>query len=98
MNLCADLKNAQKDEIEKARQQGYDHATQNSINSVQDRSLPPEEEEKADNEALMNVLMEESANLKQRIIQLTESNNALKAEKAKIAITAGAEFREVIER
>ena len=97
MNLCADLKNAQKDEIEKARQQGYDHATQNSINSVQDRSLPPEEE-KADNEALMNVLMEESANLKQRIIQLTESNNALKAEKTKLTITAGAEFREVIER
>ena len=98
MNLCADLKNAQKDEIEKARQQGYDHATQNSINSVQDRSLAPEEEEKADNEALMNVLMEESANLKQRIIELTESNNALKAEKTKLHIKAGAEYRELIER
>ena len=60
--------------------------------------MAPELEEKADNEALMNVLMEESANLKQRIIELTESNNALKAEKAKLTLTAGVEFREQIER
>ena len=46
----------------------------------------------------MNVLMEESANLKQRIIELTESNNALKAEKTKLHIKAGAEYRELIER
>ena len=98
MNLCADLKNASKDEIEKARQQGFEHATQNSLNAVQDRSIPQEEEEKAHNEALMNVLMEESANLKQRIIELTESNNSLKAEKSRAALAAGAEFRELIER
>ena len=43
-------------------------------------------------------MKEESENLKARIIQLTEANNSLKSEKARMALTAGAEFRELIER
>ena len=42
----------------------------------------------------MNVLLEESGNLKERIIELSEANNSLKTEKARLTITAGAEYRE----
>ena len=46
----------------------------------------------------MQVLLEESTNLKERVIRLTEDNNSLKNEKARLTLTAGAEFRELIER
>lgn len=46
----------------------------------------------------MNVLLEESANLKERMIKLTEENNSLKSQKAKLAASIGAEFRSTIER
>ena len=44
------------------------------------------------------MLQEESSNLKARMIQLTEENNKLKKDKAKLTHSAGAEHREQIER
>ena len=46
----------------------------------------------------MNVLLEESSNLKKCLIEMSEENNSLKSEKAKLTLTAGAEYRELIER
>ena len=91
MNLCADLKNTHQDEIEKARQQGFQNAS-NGMEGGKD------EAEELDNQALMSVLLEESSNLKARIIQLTEQNNSIKLENKRLTMTAGAEFRETIER
>ena len=46
----------------------------------------------------MTVLQEESSNLKAKMIQLTEENNKLKKDKAKLTHSAAAEHREQIER
>ena len=44
------------------------------------------------------MLQEESSNLKAKMIQLTEENNKLKKDKAKLTHSAAAEHRELIER
>ena len=44
------------------------------------------------------MLQEESSNLKAKMIQLTEENNKLRKDKAKLTQSAGAEHREQIER
>ena len=55
-------------------------------------------EKESEEQALLSVLQEESSNLKARMIQLTEENNKLKKDKAKLTHSAGAEHREQIER
>ena len=46
----------------------------------------------------MNMLLAESSNLKASIILLTQENDSLKREKQMLAVNAGAEHRELIER
>ena len=65
------------------------------MNALQDHGTKPSESEQ---EQLLNVLKEESNNLKARMIQLSEENNKLKRDKTMLTQCAGAEFREQIER
>ena len=61
------------------------------MNAVQDRAATDQKE-------LVSILQEESSNLKAKMIQLTEENNKLKKDKAKLTHSAAAEHREQIER
>ena len=86
------MRNNEKRKMEQVRQQAYQHAQQNSQN---DRASSEKESEQTE---LIKVLQEESSNLKAKMIQLTEENNKLRKDKAKLTQSAGAEHREQIER